>query len=201
MAGNRKNALDNLAEGFMSTRPPAFDKFLQQPTITLPTETTTDGQRVTSGDETPETINQTQEDRRVENQKPGNDHSIIDPVLANPIKSVKSSNGQPTEAISISKKPAPIPAKTKKLAGPYEERFLAKSDQHPFDSGDQRVYLKKAHGRILSRLVSYCEQTDRRITIQAILDNILQHHIEQYALEIKQIDRQLLSLLTQQIND
>lgn len=202
MAGNRKNALNDLAAGFMSTRPPAFDKFLQQPTITLPTETISDGQqRESSMDETPDRFEQVQEETRVESEKPGNDHSIIHPVLAKPVESVKSISGKQTEGIAISKKPASTTAKPKKLAGPYEEGFLAKTDQHPFNPGDQRIYLKKAHAKILSRLVLYCEHTDRRINLQAIVDNILHHHFEQYASDIKQIDQQLLSLLTQQIND
>ena len=201
MGGNRKNALDNLAAGFMSTRPAAFDKFLQQPSITIPTETTKDGQRVTSMGEAPAVFDQVQEGIQVEEEKNEDNAAKGQSDNAENIEPVNASRGDQSESTSVSKRTVTTTGKPKKLTGQYEDLFLAKINQFPSDQADQRLYIKPCHAQSLKRLVLYCEHKNRRMSLQAILDNILHHHFEQYASEIKQIDRQLLSLLTQQIND
>lgn len=201
MAGNRKNSVDDLAAGFLSTRPAAFDKFLHQPTITLPTETHVGDQRANNDEQKAEPINHPTERPRVENEKKGKEDPIEQSLVSQSTDMVKPLHRNQTESTPNLKQTASTTGKSKKLIGPYEVLFLAKSDQHSFDPGDQRVYLKRTHAKILNRMVLYCEQKNCRINLQAILDNILHHHFEQYASDIKQIDLHLLNLLTQQIND
>ncbi|SFE55623.1 DUF3408 domain-containing protein [Spirosoma endophyticum] len=198
MAGNKKNDLDNLAAGFMSTRPPAFDKFLQQTTVTIPTETNSDDQQVNGTSDTPSAVDQVQAGTRLEEvlQKAKEAIGLTD--IAEQIESTKASNGDQSESASLTKRAVPTTGKSKKLAGLYEDLFLIKSNQF---TSDQRLYINPSHARSLKRLALYCESKNRRVSLQAILDNILHHHFEQYASDIKQIDQQLLRLLNQQMSD
>ena len=201
MAGNKKNDLDNLAAGFMSTRPPAFDKFLQQTTVTIPTEINSDDQLVNNTGNTSSSVDQVHANPRLE-QGPNKDKEAIGlSVIAEGIESIKATDGDQSQSASLTKRAVPVTGKSKKGGGLYEDLFLAKSNHYPSDPADQRIYIKPCHARSLKRLVLYCEHKNRRMSLQAILDNILHHHFEQYASDIKQIDQQLLSLLTQQIND
>lgn len=201
MGGNRKNALDNLAAGFMSTRPSAFDKFLQQPTITIASETNSDDQQVNGTDGVSSVIDRVQANSRVEEVQNEEKDAIDQSDITGGLLSTNASNGDQSESASLTKRAVPVTGKSKKVAGLYEDLFLAKSNHYPSEQADQRIYIKPCHARSLKRLVLYCEHKNRRMSLQAILDNILHHHFEQYAPEIKQIDQQLLSLLTQQIND
>lgn len=201
MAGNRKNAVDDLAAGFLSTRPAAFDNFLLQPKITIPAESTVNGQSVTDTEELIEQTGLTQESAPVANEAKGEEaliNKLPDTILTD---IVKSKRNDLTESSTLLKRVASPLGKSKKAVSSYEELFLGKSRQLPSDQGDKRLYIKRSYVRLLTKLVLYCEHKDQSMSLQAILDNILHHHFEQYATEIREIDVHLLNLLSQRVND
>jgi len=196
MPGNRKNSLDDLAQSFLNTRPAVFDEFLNQPSNNLPTQASTI-LTPTVGVEPSVALSpdQNNEPRGLNNLSNGSQSISIDEK-----EHPAHSKSQSAENSNQPKRVA-IPGNGKRKGNEsYESLFFGKSAPCKSDHNDIRVLLKGSHSKIINRLVMYAEYNNLRVSAQLILDNILRHHFETYASEIKQIDLALLGILQQQIN-
>lgn len=200
MPGNRKNSLDDLAQSFLNTRPAVFDEFLNQPPNNPPSHTSA-AQTPTVAAElsianSPEKSNEPSGSNNLSNGS----QSLSFGEKENPGHTNSQPPVQPPENCTQSKRGALSNNGKRKGNESYEGLFFGKSAPCKSDHNDLRVLLKGNHSRIISRLVMYAEHNNIRVSAQLILDNILRHHFEMYAPEIKQIDLALLRILQQQIN-
>ena len=200
--GNRKtaNALDQLAQSFLQTRPAAFNEFLNQPTNDPLIKTSVSG----SPTDGPELLDKDSpvkdNDANVSNSPP----DVSPPSTLDRKSNLEQSSDQfPTSSSETNNQPKRVLLTSqgkRKTNESYEGLFFNKSDPGKSDHRDVRVLLKGNHSKVISRLVMYAEHHKLRVSPQQILDNILRHHFETFAAEIRQMDQALIGILQQQIN-
>lgn len=203
-SGNRKNSLDNLAQSFLTTRPAAFTDFLNKPLTDGNSQPSEPPSASSQPNSHPASLTQTDEavldSVDLTNQLSVSSLEKTDDQLPTTHPRIQSVE-QPIDLSNQTKRPTLPGSGKRKNNESYESLFLGKSTALKADYNDVRVLIRGTHSHIIKKLLMYAEHNRLRVSAQGILDNILRHHFETYAGEIKQIEQTLLNTFQQQFND